>query len=233
MQRLRPGTGLPEGKLRQTLVHLARDAHGYRTEPRWCRARRRSSARRSGSSSNRPNAAAMPSAVCSVRRQSPRSGLDTRPEVITTVPLAMASKAVWPNGFSRGGERRRRGGGQRGGHHRLASDPIRERSGEDHRNRQYAGRRGKRQARRGGGNRKGAGGAEASAAGRNRSSAKVAKLPRNSAKFTRQNRAPPRAVKDGSLADASNLEVVGVDVTRTQPFRLRGRKASQIPAGPG
>ena len=60
----------------------------------------------------------------------------------------------------------------------------------------------------------------------------MAKLPRNSAKLTRQNRPPPRAIKGGSPAGASNLKVVGVDVTRTQPFRLRGRKASQIEGRP-
>jgi len=43
----------------------------------------------------------------------------------------------------------------------------------------------------------------------------VAKLPRNSAEFTRQNRPRPRAFKDGLSAGASNLKVVGrLDVTR-------------------
>src|ERR1700722_2904179 len=45
------------------------------------------------------------------------------------------------------------------------------------------------------------------------SSGKVAKLPRNSAKLTRQKRAPPRPIRGGSPAGAFSFTIVGVDVT--------------------
>jgi hypothetical protein len=57
----------------------------------------------------------------------------------------------------------------------------------------------------------------------------VAKLPRNSAKFTRQNRASPRVIKGGPSAGASIFEITEADVTDAAfpPQRGKGKSKSR------
>ena len=112
-----------------------------------------------------------------------------------------------------GGERRRRGGGQRRRHHRLAPERVRQRSGEDHRDRQHARRRRQGQARGGGRDRKGAGEAR-----HQRLDAIEHREGREAAEKQPKIRAPepvaPRAIRGASPAGACELSKSWGSTTR-------------------
>ena len=59
----------------------------------------------------------------------------------------------------------------------------------------------------------------------------MAKLPRTSAKLTRQNLAPPRPIRSGSLV-GSNVTIMGVDVTGRRLLACAGQRQVKIERAP-